>query len=91
MRDAECQEIIHGHIVSALHEVNTVEPGDVITGWVVCYEVMDAAGDMSAARVYGPAGMTTWRAHGLCDYLGAHDGLDDGSIAVDLDEQDDDE
>lgn len=39
-----------------------------LTGWIIIYEELHSDGKSAAGHVYGPAGMTTWRALGLVEW-----------------------
>ena len=71
MTDADAterhQEVIH----EALAELE-LEPGELLTGWVVLYETRDTDGGASAGHFYGPEGMTPWRALGLVEWAARH-------------------
>ena len=57
------QESIHEALALRLPD-----EGEVLTGWIVVYEVQAVDEDPSAGHVYGPEGMTTWRAMGLLEW-----------------------
>ena len=84
------QEIVQIVLEAALHEIGMLDDGDVLTGWVICFEKMTADNETFASRVYGPAGMTTWRALGLVEFLSRTDGFVEGAESS-LDLGDDDE
>lgn len=61
--EREEQERIH----EALTEVLPID--GALTGWIVLWEGLpDGGGAAQAGHYYGPAGMTTWRAIGLCEW-----------------------
>lgn len=62
--EARDQEKIHG----ALQELLELEDGEMLAGWIVVYETVSADDEPKAGHVYGPAGMTTWRAMGLVEW-----------------------
>jgi hypothetical protein len=62
--EAEQQEAIH----QALEGTLPLEDDQVLTGWVVLFETQVAGERPTAGHVYGPAGMTTWRAVGLVEF-----------------------
>jgi hypothetical protein len=62
--DAREQEAIH----EALQAHLDLDEGEVLTGWIVVYEHQTVGDKASAGHAYGPAGMTTWRALGLCEW-----------------------
>lgn len=65
MTENERQERIHEALQRTLPDLDD----QVLAGWVVVFETVDALGGRPACgHVYGPAGMTTWRARGLCDW-----------------------
>lgn len=45
--------------------------GKILTGWIVIFEThsMTDPTDSSAGHLYGPAGMHTWRALGLIEWV----------------------
>lgn len=45
-----------------------LEEGELLTGWIVIYEYQNTDDRPSAGHVYGPEGMTTWRALGLTEW-----------------------
>ena len=59
------QENIHRALDETLPEL---EDDEVLTGWLVVYESQTADGTAVAGHVYGPTGMTTWRALGLAQW-----------------------
>lgn len=68
--DSESQEAIHDALSAVLTEAGVLDEGNVLTGWCICFESQPAEPDSapSAGHVYGPTGMTTWRAIGLCEW-----------------------
>lgn len=62
--EARDQERIHG----ALDELLGLEEGEMLAGWIIVYETVKADDVPNAGHVYGPAGMTTWRAMGLVEW-----------------------
>jgi hypothetical protein len=64
MSEHDEQELVHEAIV----EVLELREGHTLTGWVVCYETLGPDGATAAGHLYGPAGMTDWRALGLCEW-----------------------
>ena len=59
------QELIHDDLARALG----LDEGEVLTGWVIAYEVAQPEGDAYAGHAYGPGGMTSWRALGLLEWV----------------------
>lgn len=58
------QDEIH----TALKEVLHLQEGEILTGWVVCFETMGLDGVRSAGHLYGPEGQTPWGATGLIEW-----------------------
>jgi len=89
--DEESQTLLHEAIAPALVGSGALKDDDLVTGWVLSYEFM-RDGQMAAGRVYGPAGMTTWRALGLSEYMHRTDGFREGyEGAQPIDEDGDEE
>ena len=69
MTDDEQQQVIHDAILEGLRGANLIPDDRILTGWVVCIETLHSGGDRAmASSIYGPAGMTSWRARGLMDW-----------------------
>lgn len=66
MSEADDQEFIHQAITDILGD------GEILTGWIVSYEGIEANGDPFAGHIYGPEAMTTWRALGLLEWARGH-------------------
>ena len=62
--DAAEQRRMH----AALEDALGLGEDEVLTGWVVLYETANVDGRGSAGHCYGPEGMSTWRALGLCEW-----------------------
>ena len=58
------QERIH----TVLEENIDLEPGQILTGWVVLYEAMGLDNERVAGHIYRPSSMTTWGALGLIEW-----------------------
>lgn len=58
------QEEIHTALSTSLK----LPEGEILTGWIVAYETMGLNDERAAGHVYGPSGMTTWRALGLIEW-----------------------
>lgn len=63
-REPARQELVHG----ALADLLGLDDGEVLTGWIVVYETVSAENVPVAGHMYGPDGMTTWRAMGLVEW-----------------------
>jgi hypothetical protein len=61
----EEQERVHRAIEDALE----LDDGHVLTGWVLIYETASSDGNALAGHLYGPEGMSTWRALGLTEWV----------------------
>ena len=61
-------ETAQTEIHEALEPLLDLGEGEILTGWVVVYEYVSADGAGSAGHVYGPEGMTSWRALGLLEW-----------------------
>lgn len=59
------QDNVHAAIESTLE----LEDGEILTGWVVCYETTTMEGESNAGHLYGPQSMTSWRALGLLEWV----------------------
>jgi len=59
------QEAIHTELAELIPDLGE---GDVLTGWIVVYEYQSADDRPTCGHIYGPSGMTTWRAMGLCEW-----------------------
>lgn len=57
-------EAIH----AALAETIPLDDGEILTGWIVVYETASSEDVPNAGHLYGPPGMTTWRAMGLIEW-----------------------
>lgn len=69
--EQEHQERLHKVIEEILLESGDIKEGQILTGWVVCYEAMhisEASGGF-AGSFYGPREMSTWRALGLIEWV----------------------
>ncbi len=55
-------------VQAALDTVLDIRDGEVLTAWVVVYEVVAADGSASVAWTLGPEGTTPWRAIGLIEW-----------------------
>lgn len=63
------QQELHEAIEKALAEEGDLPEGRILTGWVVCFETASiSSDDATAGHLYGPRGMTSWRALGLCEW-----------------------
>lgn len=68
--EAKQQEKIHEALSTVLQEQGVIDPDQMLVGWVVGYEVVTSNGDSPlAGHVYGPRGMTTWRALGVIEWM----------------------
>lgn len=65
LEEQEQQEALHQALADLIPDLGE---GCVLTGWIVIYEYQEAGENASAGHLYGPAGMTTWRALGLCEW-----------------------
>ena len=65
LEEQEQQEALHQALADLIPELGE---GDVLTGWVVIFEHQTMKDRPSCGHVYGPSGMTTWRALGLCEW-----------------------
>lgn len=83
----EAQIRIQEALNNALRESSLLHDGDLLTGWVLCFEKMTDDSRALAGRISGPPGMTVWRALGLSTYLNRSDGLDDWSFSIEEDEE----
>jgi hypothetical protein len=63
-RERREQEEIH----TAIQESLKLPEGEILTGWIICYETVGLDNERTAGHVYGPAGMTTWAAMGLIEW-----------------------
>lgn len=73
--EQERQEKLH----VALQELVTENEGDgMLTGWIVVWEMVRPDDVPVAGHLYGPAGMTTWRALGLTEWARQHTLAPDG-------------
>src|SRR3990167_1118662 len=59
------QEALHAALAQLIPDLGE---GDVLTGWLVVFEHQTAGDIPSCGHIYGPSGMTTWRAMGLCEW-----------------------
>lgn len=59
------QEDIH----TALEELLDLADGDVLVGWVICYEGMGTDNLRRAGHMYGPSTQTDWGALGLIEWV----------------------
>ena len=67
--EARAQGELHGAIEDALTFDGALEPGAVLTRWVVLYELTRLDDKPSSAgHLYGPREMTTWQALGLVEW-----------------------
>lgn len=57
------QEQIHDAIAPLV-----CDDGEVLTGWISCYETQQLDGAPQAGHYYGPATMTAWGALGLIEW-----------------------
>ncbi|HEY7620303.1 MAG TPA: hypothetical protein VH834_11050 [Solirubrobacteraceae bacterium] len=64
MNELDEQERVH----RAIEHVLELREGHVLTGWVLLHETLGPDGATTAGHLYGPAGMTDWRALGLCEW-----------------------
>lgn len=62
--EREQQETIH----QALDGCLPLDDGEVLAGWVIVYETVNASEPGYGGHVYGPSSMTTWRALGLVEW-----------------------
>lgn len=65
------QEKLHLAIEQALEEEGIASNGEILTGWVVAYELMNLSPekDSQCGHFYGPREMTTWRVLGLIEWI----------------------
>ncbi len=63
------QEQIHDALTEALREHGDLDDR-VVTGWVICWETATLSDEdrATSGHLYGPHGMTTWRALGLVEW-----------------------
>ena len=67
------QESLHGELAALLRdELGEEGEGGLLVGWVLAYEAQAPSGRAFAGHLYGPAGMTTWRALGLIEWTRLH-------------------
>jgi len=73
--DSAEQAAYHEAIETAMRAQGDLSDGELLTGWVLTWEKVVADERGSAGRIYGPPGMTTWRALGLTEYMSRADGF----------------
>ena len=64
-------EGVQERLQAALQAELDLEEGAVV-GWVIAYETLAEGGDAFCGHLYGPPGMTSWRALGLLDWAAQH-------------------
>lgn len=64
------QQELHTAVEQALAAGGDLEPGDVLTGWILVWETatLNPERAPSAGHFYGPTEMTSWRALGLIEW-----------------------
>lgn len=56
-------------MTDAVADAAGLDDGQIVTGWLVVYETASvSSGSTSCGHMYGPEGMTTWRALGLAEW-----------------------
>jgi hypothetical protein len=67
--DAAVQQRLHEAIEAALAATGDLEDGSVLASWIVVWESATLGERQAVAgHLYGPSGMTTWRALGLVEW-----------------------
>jgi hypothetical protein len=66
--DERAQDEFSRTLENALHQLELITDDEIVAGWVVCFETVRSEGPMSSGHVYGPPGMTSWRALGLMEW-----------------------
>lgn len=62
------QEKIHTVLQEIVQESEDFEEGQILTGWIIVYEVMGMDNERFAGHIFGPSSMTTWSAMGLIEW-----------------------
>lgn len=69
--ELEQQQKLHSVIEETLQELGDLKEGQLLTGWVICFEAIDMSDETEnfAGSFYGPREMSTWRALGLLEWV----------------------
>lgn len=63
------QQKLHEAITETLTERGDLPEGQLLAGWVLCYETVSMSEKAAVAgHIYGPREMTVWRALGLVEW-----------------------
>ena len=69
--DARLQKRAHDVITDLLRDIELLDEGNVLSGFVICFETVNVGGGSSVGWVRAPDDMSSWRAAGLLGWIKA--------------------